>query len=94
MGEVESFFNQIIGTPEKMQIQIKKLNGTKKPFDFKEEDLVSDIKLTLAEDSGIPTAQLRLIFKGAPMEDDKTLKHYQVEAGCVIHVISQLRGGC
>ena len=38
--------------------------------------------------------QIRLIFRGQPMVDDKSLADQGVQAGAVIHMIAALRGGC
>jgi len=51
------------------------------------------VKQMLAEKAGIKKEQVRLIFKGQPMADDKTLSDHKVEAGNVIHMILQMRGG-
>ena len=39
------------------------------------------------------SGQVRLIFKGQPMVDEKTLEESSVLSGDVIHMIAQLRGG-
>ena len=47
----------------------------------------------LAEHSGIKSDQIRLIFKGQPMRDDQKLSDYNVNAGDIIHLILNMRGG-
>ena len=51
------------------------------------------VKQQLAEKAGISQDQVRLIFRGQPMLDDKTLESQGVTGGSVIHMIAQLRGG-
>lgn len=38
--------------------------------------------------------QIRLIYSGKQLADDKTLQDYNVAAGGTIHMVLQLRGGC
>ncbi|XP_016421174.1 ubiquitin-like protein 1 [Sinocyclocheilus rhinocerous] len=37
--------------------------------------------------------QLRLIFDGKDLEEDKNLYYYKIEALCVIHAVLKMRGG-
>jgi ubiquitin-like protein Nedd8 len=37
--------------------------------------------------------QIRLIFSGKQLADDKTLEEYNIAAGGTIHMVLQLRGG-
>ena len=76
-----------------MQIIIKRLDGEKKPADVEDTTTIDSLKTTLSEKMGIDKAQLKLIFKGAPLLDDKTIVEQNVKAGDVIHVILQLAGG-
>jgi len=45
------------------------------------------------EKEGIQVDQIRLIFGGKQMSDDKSLEEYSVTPGSVIHMVLQLRGG-
>ena len=49
--------------------------------------------MKLQEKDGISPDQIRLIYSGKQLSDDKTLLDYKVEAGGTIHCILQLRGG-
>lgn len=42
---------------------------------------------------GIANDQIRLIFGGKQMADEKSLEDYGVQPGSVIHMVLQLRGG-
>jgi len=77
-----------------MQIQIKFLDGRKEDYNLEPEDSVDKVKAMLAEKAGMHKDQIRLIYQGQPMLDDKTLADQNVKAGSVIHMILQLRGGC
>ena len=47
----------------------------------------------MQEKEGIQVDQIRLIFGGKQMSDDKSLEEYSVTPGSVIHMVLQLRGG-
>eukprot|EP00510_Aplanochytrium_minuta_P003431 CAMPEP_0184012440 /NCGR_PEP_ID=MMETSP0954-20121128/4415_1 /TAXON_ID=627963 /ORGANISM="Aplanochytrium sp, Strain PBS07" /LENGTH=75 /DNA_ID=CAMNT_0026292431 /DNA_START=220 /DNA_END=447 /DNA_ORIENTATION=+ len=75
-----------------MQIQIKTLSGRQQQFTFDPEAKVIDVKRALQEKEGIQVDQIRLIFSGKQLLDDKNLAFYKVNAGAVIHMVLQLRG--
>jgi len=77
-----------------MQVIIKQLDGSKKPFNLEPEDTVAKVKEMLAEKVGLHKAQLRLVFQGSPMVDENTLNQHKVKAGDVVHMIIMLKGGC
>lgn len=76
-----------------MQIHIKKLDGQKEEFNLESSDTVMKVKEMLSEKTGVHKDQIRLIFKGKPMVDDKTLAEQAVTAGATVHMIMQMRGG-
>ena len=77
-----------------MQIFIKTLTGRKQGFTFEPSDKVEAIKTALQEKEGIQKDQIRLIFSGKQLADDKPLSEYNVSSGSTIHMVLQLRGGC
>jgi len=76
-----------------MQIHIKKLDGQKEEFSLEPSDTVMKVKEMLSEKTGVHKDQIRLIFKGKPMVDEKSLGEQQVAAGSTVHMIMQMRGG-
>lgn len=52
------------------------------------------MKQQLQEKEGIQVDQIRLIFSGKQLNDEKTLESYNIQAGATIHMVLQLRGGC
>jgi len=42
---------------------------------------------------GIGVDQIKLIYNGKQLADDKTLESYNIEAGKVLHMVLTLRGG-
>ena len=76
-----------------MRVLIKKLDGKKQEHNLEKTDSVFKVRQNLAERAGIKSDQIRLIFKGQPMTDDKTLDDYKVTSGDIIHLILNMRGG-
>lgn len=76
-----------------MQIFIKTLTGRKQQFNFENDTTVLAVKQALQEKEGIQVDQIRLIFSGKQLSDEKTLQEYNVAAGGTIHMVLQLRGG-
>lgn len=76
-----------------MQIFIKTLTGRKQQYTFEESAKVLEVKQALQEKEGIQVDQIRLIYSGKQMSDDKGLNEYGVSAGGTIHMVLQLRGG-
>mmetsp|Transcript_6888 Transcript_6888/g.14946 ORF Transcript_6888/g.14946 Transcript_6888/m.14946 type:complete len:80 (+) Transcript_6888:123-362(+) len=76
-----------------MQIFIKTLTGRKQAFNFEPENQVLAVKQALQEKEGIQVDQIRLIFSGRQLADERTLESYSINAGATIHMVLQLRGG-
>eukprot|EP00984_Skeletonema_dohrnii_P000401 scaffold135_cov160-Skeletonema_dohrnii-CCMP3373.AAC.8 len=75
------------------QIFIKTLTGRKQAFNFEPENQVLAVKQALQEKEGIQVDQIRLIFSGKQLSDDRSLESYSINAGATIHMVLQLRGG-
>ena len=56
-------------------------------------DEVKSIKQSLQEKEGIQVDQIRLIYSGKQLPDDKPIEFYNITAGGTIHMVLQLRGG-
>ena len=76
------------------QIFIKTLTGRKAAYNFEPENQVLAVKQALQEKEGIQVDQIRLIFSGKQLSDDRSLESYSINAGATIHMVLQLRGGC
>lgn len=76
-----------------MQIFVKTLTGRKQQFNFENETTILQVKQALQEKEGIQVDQIRLIYSGKQLNDEKTLAEQNVTAGGTIHMILQLRGG-
>jgi len=76
-----------------MQIQIKTLTGRKQPMTVEATDDVKSIKQALQEKEGIQVDQIRLIYSGKQLADEKTVEEYSISHGASVHMVLQLRGG-
>ncbi len=76
-----------------MQIWVKTLTGRKISMDFDEAQEIKEVKQALQEKEGVGVEQIRLIYSGRSLADEKTLKDYSIIAGETIHMVLQLRGG-
>jgi ubiquitin-like protein Nedd8 len=76
-----------------MQIKIKSLTGRVMDINVENDETILALKQNLQEKEGIAVDQIRLIYNGKQLVDDKTLESYKIEAGKTIHMILTLRGG-
>jgi len=51
------------------------------------------LSLSSRPSQGITVDQIKLIYNGKQLADDKTLESYNIEAGKVLHMVLTLRGG-
>ena len=56
------------------------------------KDTIYMVKYYIYLNEGIPPDQIRLIFKGIQLIDDKIVKEYKLEKGSVLHMVLKLRG--
>ena len=76
-----------------MQILIKTLTGRKQAMSVEPSDQIMNVKQVLVEKEGIQFDQIRLIYSGKQLADDKTFESYSISPGTTIHMVLQLRGG-
>jgi ubiquitin-like protein Nedd8 len=74
--------------------RVRTLTGREIELDIEPDYTVQKIKERVEEKEGIPPMQQRLIYGGKQMADDKTAETYLLEAGCTLHLVLALRGGC
>lgn len=57
------------------------------------ETSIETIKEAIENKEGLPTVEQRLIFAGKQLEDNKTLKDYNINKNSTLHSVLRLRGG-
>jgi ubiquitin-like protein Nedd8 len=76
-----------------MQIFLKNLTGRKTVFSVENDFSIFDFKKEVGEKEGVPEQQIRLIYKGKQLANDRNFEFYNVEPGHTINMVLQLRGG-
>jgi hypothetical protein len=72
---------------------IKRLDGEKKEMQIDATWTILQVKETFSSKMGIHVNQLRLVFRGMPMENERTVADYKIAPKDMIHIIMQLNGG-
>ncbi|KAJ0975090.1 hypothetical protein J5N97_017055 [Dioscorea zingiberensis] len=85
----EASSSQVSGdNPEStMQINIKTLDSQIHTFRVDKNMLIQSLKEKIAEATGIPAGQQRLIFRGKVLKDDHALSEYHLEDGHTLHLV-------
>lgn len=78
---------------QNFQIFIKSITGKTRTVDVNPDSTIAFIKQKLQEKEGIAPEEARLIFGGKNLEDDKTLRDYNLVANSTIHLVLRVRGG-
>ena len=74
----------------KMEIYIKTLSLKTITLDCEQNDSIENIKAKIHEKESIPIDQQRLLFNGTVLEEGKTLRDYNIENKCTIHLVLKL----
>ena len=75
------------------QIFAKTQSGKHITLDVFPHDTIEDIKNKIEEKEGIPPDQMRLIYNGCQLEDDKKIYGYGMSDCSLMHLVLRLRGG-
>lgn len=74
-------------------LHILKLTGHVIKVDISVNSTIEDLKKLIEKKDHIPVDQQRMIFAGKQLEDGRTLKDYNIQNLCSIHLVLRLRGG-
>lgn len=75
-----------------MQVYVKTMTDQILTLDVNLSDTVLSVKQQLFGLTGIPVDQLRLVFGGKQLEDDRTLQDYNVQKESTLFLVLRLRG--
>ena len=76
-----------------MTIIIKTLTQKTIPLIVKPSTRIADVMCMIEYKEGIPIDQMRLIFAGLQLVEDRRLSDYNIQKECTIHLILRLCGG-
>ena len=72
---------------------VRTLTGKTFVMDVEYTDKIARVKYAIQSNEGIPPDQMRLVYQGAQLEDDRTLSDYNVPTGATFQMVLRLRGG-
>lgn len=73
-----------------MKINVRTLIGQVLELDVQADDTVAMVKKNLVEKTGIPQEQQSLRQGSQELDDDQTLKHYEIEEDALLHLVLKM----
>ena len=76
-----------------LYVYVKTLTGKTLTLTVEGYHTTDTVKRIIQAKEGMPSDQLRLIYAGKQMEDDRMVCEYNIQPGSSIHLVLRLRGG-
>jgi hypothetical protein len=83
----------ILDTSPTLQLIIITLQGKAMVISIKQLDTILNLKKMIHEKDHLPIEQQRLTYASKNLEDNKTLKYYQLQNNSSVHCLGRLLGG-
>ena len=75
-----------------MQIFVVNPAGKTLTLEVEKGETIEQVKAKIENKAGIPSEQQRLVYRGKPLEEAKTLEDYNITAENIIHLLIRLKG--
>ena len=76
-----------------MSIKVKLLTGSQIEIYVHPKDSIWQVKERVEDFAGIDPKHQRLIYCGRQLKDERSVRSYNIDGGCVLHLVIALRGG-
>ena len=78
---------------DQLKIYVESLTGSLLQFHVTAYETILSIKEKIQNLQGIPTSHQHIIFQDRELEDEKNLLSYNIQNGCTLRLVTQMRGG-
>jgi ubiquitin len=93
-GEGECGYSQpSSASGDSIQFFVKTLQGETTTLQVSPNETIAHVRSILEKKQGIKAEEIRLVYAGKQLEDDKTLNDYGVQADSTMHMLLRLKGG-